>query len=52
MERVSQILELAVIVKCRGVREAELDGRPVDFRAIPFVEDGGTHRVVVTLGPA
>jgi cyclic beta-1,2-glucan synthetase len=37
--------------RCRGVRQAELDGRPVDFRAIPFVEDGGTHRVVVTLGP-
>jgi cyclic beta-1,2-glucan synthetase len=36
--------------RCRGVREAELDGRAVDSRAIPIVDDGGTHRVVVTLG--
>jgi cyclic beta-1,2-glucan synthetase len=36
--------------RCRGVEEAKLDGRAVDFRAIPIVDDGGTHRVVVTLG--
>ncbi|MGH9323697.1 MAG: GH36-type glycosyl hydrolase domain-containing protein, partial [Vicinamibacteria bacterium] len=36
--------------RCRGVKEAELDGRAVDSRAIPIVEDGGTHRVVVALG--
>jgi cyclic beta-1,2-glucan synthetase len=36
--------------RCRGVRDAELDGRAVDFRAIPIVDEGGTHRVVVTLG--
>jgi cyclic beta-1,2-glucan synthetase len=36
--------------RCRGVREAELDGRAVDSRAIPIVDDGGTHRVVVILG--
>jgi cyclic beta-1,2-glucan synthetase len=38
--------------RCRGVREAELDGKRVDSRAIPIVDDGGTHRVVVTLGEA
>jgi cyclic beta-1,2-glucan synthetase len=36
--------------RCRGVREAELDGREVDYRAIPIVEDAATHKVVVTLG--
>ena len=36
--------------RCRGVGKAELDGRTVDSRAIPFVEDGGTHIVLVTLG--
>jgi cyclic beta-1,2-glucan synthetase len=36
--------------RCRGVREAELDGRAVDSRAIPIADDGATHRVVVTLG--
>jgi len=32
------------------VGEAELDGRAVDSRAISIVDDGATHRVVVTLG--
>jgi cyclic beta-1,2-glucan synthetase len=36
--------------RCRGVREAELDGEPVDSGAIPIVDDGGTHRVTVTMG--
>ncbi len=36
--------------RCRGVGKAELDGRTVDSRAIPIVEDGGTHSVLVTLG--
>jgi cyclic beta-1,2-glucan synthetase len=36
--------------QCRGVREASLDGTPVDARAIPLVDDGGTHHVRVVLG--
>ncbi|HEX9581657.1 MAG TPA: hypothetical protein VF970_11190, partial [Gemmatimonadales bacterium] len=36
--------------RCRGVREAELDGRAVDARAIPLTDDGETHAVVVRLG--
>ena len=36
--------------RCRGVREARLDGTAVDFRAIPIVDDGRMHRVVVELG--
>jgi cyclic beta-1,2-glucan synthetase len=35
---------------CRGVAEAELDGVPVDPKAIPLVDDAGTHRVMVALG--
>ncbi|MBP1605037.1 MAG: glycosyltransferase 36, partial [Acidobacteria bacterium] len=35
---------------CRGIGEAELDGVSVDWRAIPLVDDGGTHRVRVVLG--
>src|SRR5260221_2149628 len=38
--------------RCRGIAEAELDGRPVDPRAIPFVDDGGTHPVRLVLGDA
>jgi cyclic beta-1,2-glucan synthetase len=38
--------------RCRGVASAELDGAPVDFRAMPLVDDGGTHRVEVVLGDA
>ena len=36
--------------RCRGIAEAELDGRPVDPAAIPLVDDGGTHQVRVVLG--
>ena len=36
--------------RCRGIAEAELDGVPVDSRAIPLVDDGGTHQVRVVLG--
>jgi cyclic beta-1,2-glucan synthetase len=36
--------------RCRGIAGAELDGSPVDHRAIPLVDDGETHRVSVTLG--
>lgn len=35
---------------CRGVAEAWLDGNPVDSRAIPLIDDGGTHRVRAVLG--
>jgi cellobiose phosphorylase len=38
--------------RSRGVAKAELDGIPVDPRAIPLSDDGGTHRVVVLLGEA
>jgi cyclic beta-1,2-glucan synthetase len=36
--------------RCRGVRSAEMDNAPVDPRSIPLLDDGATHRVVVTLG--
>ena len=36
--------------RCRGIAEAELDGVSVDARAIPLVDDGGTHDVRVVLG--
>jgi cyclic beta-1,2-glucan synthetase len=36
--------------QCRGVTQAELDGAPVDPRAIPLSDDGLTHRVRVVLG--
>ncbi|HUL74435.1 MAG TPA: glycosyl hydrolase family 65 protein, partial [Vicinamibacterales bacterium] len=36
---------------CRGVVTADCDGTPVESTAIPLVDDGGTHRVVVVLGP-
>jgi cyclic beta-1,2-glucan synthetase len=36
--------------RCRGIAETELDGSPVDSRAIPLVDDGGTHQVRVVLG--
>ena len=34
----------------RRSREAELDGAPVDSRAIPLVDDGGRHQVRLRLG--
>jgi len=36
--------------RCRGIAEAELDSAPVDSRAIPLVDDGGTHQVRLVLG--
>jgi cyclic beta-1,2-glucan synthetase len=36
--------------RCCGVSAAELDGRRVPPKAIPLVDDGGTHAVHVTLG--
>jgi hypothetical protein len=33
-----------------GVRYAQLDGVPVDHKAIPLLQDGATHNVVVELG--
>jgi cyclic beta-1,2-glucan synthetase len=36
--------------RCCGVRSAELDGTPVDPDAIPALDDGHTHDVVVRLG--
>ena len=33
-----------------GVSEAELDGEHVDPRAIPLVDDGGTHNVRIIIG--
>jgi cyclic beta-1,2-glucan synthetase len=38
--------------RCRGIAAAELDGAPADPRAIPLVDDGGTHRVELALGAA
>ncbi len=36
--------------RCRGVSAAQLDGVVVDHKAIPLVDDGGTHLVRVELG--
>jgi cyclic beta-1,2-glucan synthetase len=36
--------------RCRGVRSAEIDGVATDARAIPLVDDGKTHEVVIVLG--
>ena len=36
--------------RCRGVATATLDGAPVDARAIPLLNDGGTHEVQIVLG--
>jgi len=38
--------------RCRGVAHAELDGAGVDARAVPLVDDGGTHHLHVVLGAA
>jgi cyclic beta-1,2-glucan synthetase len=37
---------------CRGIGRAEMDGEPVDARAIPIVDDGGVHQVRLVLGSA
>ncbi len=36
--------------RCRGIAAATLDGAPVDARAIPLRNDGGTHDVRIVLG--
>jgi cyclic beta-1,2-glucan synthetase len=36
--------------RCRGIAEAELDGAAVDPRAVPLLDDGGTHQVRLVLG--
>jgi len=36
--------------RCRGIAEAELDGATIDPRAIPLVDDGGTHELRLVLG--
>jgi cyclic beta-1,2-glucan synthetase len=36
--------------RCRGIVEAELDGAAVDPRAVPLLDDGGSHRLRVVLG--
>ncbi len=36
--------------RSRGVGSAELDGEPCDAASIPLVDDGESHRVLVTIG--
>ncbi|ABS28204.1 GH36-type glycosyl hydrolase domain-containing protein [Anaeromyxobacter sp. Fw109-5] len=36
--------------RCRGIASAELDGVPVDPRAIPLVDDGAVHALRLVLG--
>jgi cyclic beta-1,2-glucan synthetase len=36
--------------RCRGVRSVELDGAAIDPDAIPVLDDGQSHNVVVELG--
>jgi cyclic beta-1,2-glucan synthetase len=38
--------------RCRGVGQATLDGVAVDAHAVPLVDDGAVHALVVTLGDA
>ena len=38
--------------QCSGTHAAELDGHPVDPRAIPIEDDGREHEVTITLGPS
>jgi hypothetical protein len=38
--------------RSRGVASATLDGAPVDAQAVPLLDDGGVHRLLVTLGDA
>jgi cyclic beta-1,2-glucan synthetase len=38
--------------RCCDVRSAELDGAPVDARAIPLSDDGESHDVAIVLGKA
>jgi cyclic beta-1,2-glucan synthetase len=36
--------------RCCGIAAAQLDGVPVDARAIPLADDGGLHEVTIVLG--
>ncbi|HET7755012.1 MAG TPA: carbohydrate-binding protein, partial [Anaeromyxobacteraceae bacterium] len=36
--------------RCRGIASAQLDGVPVDPRAVPLSEDGGVHELRLVLG--
>jgi cyclic beta-1,2-glucan synthetase len=36
--------------RCRGIAVAELDGAPIDPRAIPLVDDGRRHELRLVLG--
>jgi cyclic beta-1,2-glucan synthetase len=36
--------------RCRGIASAQLDGAPVDPRAIALIQDGATHTVRLVLG--
>jgi cyclic beta-1,2-glucan synthetase len=36
--------------RCRGIADAQLDGAPVDPRAIPLVDDAAIHRLRLLLG--
>jgi hypothetical protein len=36
----------------RGMASAQLDGAPVNQRAIPLNDDGGDHDVTIVLSPA
>ncbi|MEW6363220.1 MAG: hypothetical protein AB1714_01125 [Acidobacteriota bacterium] len=36
--------------RCRGIADAQLDGAPVDPRAIPLVDDAATHHVQLIIG--
>ena len=38
--------------RCRGVALAELDGAPVDARAVPLIYDGRVHKVRLVMGEA
>jgi cyclic beta-1,2-glucan synthetase len=38
--------------RCRGIAEVELDGKPVDAKEIPLVDDGAAHVVRAVIGAA
>jgi cyclic beta-1,2-glucan synthetase len=37
-------------LRCRGIASAQLDGVPVDPRAVPLLEDGAVHELRLVLG--
>jgi cellobiose phosphorylase len=36
--------------RCRGVRSADFDGTPTDVNAMPLVDDGKMHNVMIAMG--